>query len=171
MVCGRALRDSLLCGKLLRFVRHTPCNHFLQLRLSEWSVECIAGVYENDGALLEIDRHLTVLPKVLKARPLQMHPPNTELPDSEGSENDEAEEDDLHDVEAEVSAKEPAREDARGVRGRKRERPRGVAGPRGAETVSRAARDEKRRRRGTGDASFGEGAAATSGSPGFRPKR
>ena len=53
----------------------------------------LTGAYENDGALLEIDRHLTVLPKVLKARPLQAHPPNTELPDdSEGSESEDSDE-------------------------------------------------------------------------------
>jgi hypothetical protein len=154
--------------------------------LSQPTGYCMAGAYENDGALLEIDRHLTVLPKVLKARPLQMHPPNTELPDSEGSENDEAEEDDWHNVGGEVSANDPAREDARSGRGKKRERPRGVAGPRGAETVSWAAhdtvaeqdthgrkrRDNKHQRRDTGDASIGEGAAAaTSEKPGFRPKK
>jgi hypothetical protein len=56
------------------------CTHTLTYHVM------LTGAYENDGALLEIDRHLTVLPKVLKARPLQAHPPNTKLPDdSEGS--------------------------------------------------------------------------------------
>ena len=61
------------------------CTHTLTYHVM------LTGAYENDGALLEIDRHLTVLPKVLKARPLQAHPPNTELPDdSEGSESEDS---------------------------------------------------------------------------------
>eukprot|EP01043_Picozoa_sp_COSAG02_P009566 COSAG02_NODE_327_length_24561_cov_92.867754_5_plen_789_part_00 len=147
------------------------------------------GVYENDGALLEIDRHLTVLPKVLKARPLQVQPPNTELPDSESSENDEAGEDDWHDLEHVGSGSLPATEqdpqstDARSGRGRKRERPRGIAGPRGAEPASAATkaaatnpdtrgrepRESKRRRHGPGDASVVDRTAVTKS--GFRPKR
>ena len=126
---------------------------------------------------------MTVLPKVLKARPLQMHPPSTELPDSEGSENDEPGEEEWRIAEDAVSA--PAREDAR--RGKKRDRPRGVAGPRGVETSSAAAnvevaeQDTRRRELGgkksrrydikdTLQGESGAAAAATTKS-GFRPKR
>ena len=127
---------------------------------------------------------MTVLPKVLKARPLQMHPPSTELPDSEGSENDEPGEEDWHIAEDEVSA--PAREDARRGRGKKRDRPRGVAGPRGVETSSAANVEvaeqdtrrrepggKKSRRHGIKDTPLGESgaAAAATTKSGFRPKR
>ena len=146
-------------------------------------------MYENDGALLEIDRHLTVLPKVLKARPLQMQPPSTELPESEGSENDETGEEDWHERGDAGSRsllapeQEPSSADTSSERGRKRERPRGIAGPRGAEaartaadtgvsiqdTYGREQNDSKRRRPGTGGISSAEG--ATSSKSGFRPKR
>ena len=118
-----------------------------------------------------------------------MQPPNTELPESEGSENDETGEEDWHDRDDVGSGSLPAPEqeprsaNARSGRGRKRERPRGIAGPRGAEPASATAdsavsiqdsrgrepSDSKRRRPGTGDTSNAERATATKS--GFRPKR
>ena len=107
------------------------------------------GIYENDGALLEIDRHLTVLPKVLKARPVQAAPPMTEMPESEGAYRSKphlslvvfreisdrvlvlaGSDDESSEPEAEQGNTEAVAAEPRGSS--KRERPRGVAGPRGA---------------------------------------
>ena len=56
---------------------------------SVFSAANYCGIYENDGALLEIDRHLTVLPKVLKARPIAPLP-MTEVPEEDEEDEEEA---------------------------------------------------------------------------------
>lgn len=126
-----------------------------------------------------------MLPKVLKARPLQIHPPSTELPDSESSETDgpDDDDDDWGDVGDKVRGNsmteeyEPAREAARNYTGRKRERPRDVAGPsRVANSTAttmpdKRGRDDQWRRRDDSGTSVVDGAkAAAAKSVGFEPK-
>ena len=139
------------------------------------------GIYENDGALLEIDRHLTVLPKVLKARPIAPLP-MTEVPEEDEEDEEEAAGGARASTSASgaqeaagasASAAEPSSASERGAGAARR-------APSKRERESRGDGRESRRRAeggaggGSGSSGGGEGRKRSRGgadAAGFRPKR